>query len=244
MDSGCSLDSDMRSLFTHACDGKSTTQEGYSSYIIERSVEDIDSIQKDVHLKSDQGQVTLASHARVQKARRSRTTLKNSPKGDHQANGRAEKGVQVFQNNARRMGMAVEGKLGIRVPHQHPMIMWLIEWVGGAHSRFKERQEDGKTPRERAGWRIQSSVMECGKCIRFVPFQSDARMTKFDSKLRDGIWSGLDSRTDEHIIGTRYGVYRASAGGAKESEVELRDGAALFWYALGPHAESGGRGWS
>ena len=42
-------DSDTRSLFTHACEGKSTTREGYSSYIIERSVEDIDSVQKDVH---------------------------------------------------------------------------------------------------------------------------------------------------------------------------------------------------
>ena len=203
-------DSDTRSLFTHACEGKSTTREGYSSYIIERSVEDIDSVQKDVHLKSDQEPAMLAFQARVQQARRNRTTLKNSPKGDHQANGRAEKGVQVFQNTARRMRLAIEGRLGVRIPHKHPVLMWLIERVGGAHNRFKEGQDDGKTPRERAGWQIQSSVMEFGECIRFVPFQSDARMTKFDAKLRDGIWLGLDGRTDEHIIGTQYGVYRAS----------------------------------
>ena len=37
-----------------------------------------------------------------------------------------------------------------------------------------------------------------------------ARADKFDAKLREGVWLGLDNRSDENIIGTRYGVYRAS----------------------------------
>ena len=74
-------DSNTRSLFTHVCEGKSTTREGYSSYIIERSVEYIDSVQKDVRLNSDQEPAMLAFQARVQQAKKSRTTLKNSPRG-------------------------------------------------------------------------------------------------------------------------------------------------------------------
>ena len=129
---------------------------------------------KDVHLKSDQEPAMLALQLRVQQARSSRTTLKNSPKGDHQANGRAEKAVQVFQNLARRMRLALEGHLGIRIPHRHPILMWLIEWVGGAHNRFREGREDGKTPRERAGWPAQSKVMEFGETVHFIPFSADS----------------------------------------------------------------------
>ena len=69
-----------RSLFNHACEGKSTTREGYSAYIIGKAVEDIDSVQKDVHIKTDQEPAMLAFQARVQRARTSRTIPTNSPK--------------------------------------------------------------------------------------------------------------------------------------------------------------------
>ena len=203
-------DSQTRSLFPHACAGKSTTREGYSSYIIARAVEDIDSVQKDVHLKTDQEPAMLAFQARVQRARKCRTIPTNSPKGDHQANGRAEKAVQVFQNMARRMRLAAESHLGIRIPHKHPILMWLIEWVGGAHNRFKAGRADGMTPRERAGWQSKSEVMEFGETVHFIPFQSESRADKFDAKLRAGVWLGLDSRTDESLVGTKYGVYRTA----------------------------------
>ena len=147
-----------RSLFTHACAGKSTSREGYSAYLIGKCVEDIDSVQKDVHHKTDQETAMLAFQARVQQARKSKTTPVNSPKGDHQANGRAEKAVQVFQNLARRMRLALEARVGARIPHRHPVLMWLIEWVAGAHNRFKEGRDDGRTPRERAGWQRPSMV--------------------------------------------------------------------------------------
>ena len=184
-------DSQTRSLFSHACAGKSTAKEGYSSYLIEKCAEDIDSVQKDVHLKTDQEPAMIAFQSRLQQARKSRTTPTNSPKGDHQANGRAEKGVQTFQNLARRMRLAVESHLGIRLPHKHPVLMWLIEWVGSAHNRFKDGQDDGMTPRERAGWQSESVVMEFGEVFYFIPFRSESRADKFDAKLREGIWLGL-----------------------------------------------------
>ena len=142
-------ESQTRSLFSHACAGKSTSKEGYSGYLIEKCVEDIDSVQKDVHLKTDQDPAMLAFQARVRQARKDKTIPANSPVGDHHANGRAEKGVEVFQNVARRMKLAIESHIGVRLPHRHPVLMWLIERVGGAHNRFKDGRDDGKTPRER-----------------------------------------------------------------------------------------------
>ena len=111
-------------------------------------------------LRTDEEPAMLAFQARIQQARKSRTTLANSPKGDHQANGRLEREVQVFQNMARRIRLAVESHLGVRLPHKHLVHMWLIEWVSGAHNRFKDGRDDGKTPRVRAGWQKQSLVVE------------------------------------------------------------------------------------
>ena len=41
--------SQTRSLFSHACAGRSTSRQGYSGYLDERCVEDIDSAKKDIH---------------------------------------------------------------------------------------------------------------------------------------------------------------------------------------------------
>ena len=144
-------ESQTRALFSHACVGKSTSSEGYSGCLIEKCAEDIDSVQKDIHFKTDQQPAMLAFQARIQQARKSRTTPTNVPKGDHQANGQAKKGVQAFENMARRMRPAAESHLGVWLPHKHPVLMWLIERVGGARNSFKDGRDDGKTPRERAG---------------------------------------------------------------------------------------------
>ena len=84
-----------RSLFSLAFAGKSTSKEGYLAYLIGKCVEDIDSAQKDVHLKTDQEPAMIACQARAQQAWK--ITPSNSPVGDHQANGRAEKVSKHFR---------------------------------------------------------------------------------------------------------------------------------------------------
>ena len=108
------------------------------------------------------------------------------------------------------MRLAVESLLGVRLPHKHPVLMWLVEWVGRAHSKFKDCRDDQKTPRERAGWQTQSLGMEFGEVVQFMPFRDESRADKFDATFREGVWLGLDSRTDENIAGTNYGTYRAA----------------------------------
>ena len=101
--------------------------------------------------------------------------------------------MQAFQNMARRMKLALEAHLGTRLPHKPPVLMWRIEWVGGAHNRFKDGRDDGKTPRDGAGWQSQSVVLEFGEVVQFIPFKNESRTDKFDAKLREGIWLGPDS---------------------------------------------------
>ena len=46
--------------------------------------------------------------------------------------------------------------------------------------------------------------------VQFIPVKNESMADKFDAKLREGVWLGLDSRTDENIMGTSYGIYRTS----------------------------------
>ena len=80
-------ESQTRSLFSHACAGKINSRERCSGDVIEKCIEDIDIVQKNVHLKTDQKPAMLGFQARTQQARKSRTMPTNSPKGDHPAHG-------------------------------------------------------------------------------------------------------------------------------------------------------------
>ena len=40
--------------FSHACEGKSTTRESYSDYIVDRVEEDMNSLHGECHFKTDQ----------------------------------------------------------------------------------------------------------------------------------------------------------------------------------------------
>ena len=46
--------------------------------------------------------------------------------------------------------------------------------------------------------------------MQFIPFETESRTDRVDVKLRECVCLGLDGRTDENIVGTNYGVYRAA----------------------------------
>ena len=46
--------------------------------------------------------------------------------------------------------------------------------------------------------------------MQFIPFNNESGTDKFDAKFREGVWLGLDSRTDENIVGISCGIYRTS----------------------------------
>ena len=77
--------------------------------------------------------------------------------------------------------------------------------------------------------------MEFGKVVQFIPLKNEARTDKFDAKLREGVWLGLDGRTDENIVGTSYGIYRtATIKGVPEDKMwDESEGAAGDWHAVG-----------
>ena len=53
-----------------------------------------------------------------------------SAAGESQSNGRAERTVQVFEDKVRAHKAALEARLKVRVPVDHPIMRWLVEYIG------------------------------------------------------------------------------------------------------------------
>jgi hypothetical protein len=70
---------------------------------------------------------------------------------------------------------------------------------------------DGKTAYERIrGKKCVRPVAEFGEYIHFRPLKGDpVRDNKLEPQWRDGVWLGVDARTDEVYVGTEEGVVRA-----------------------------------
>ena len=54
----------------------------------------------------------------------------NSPVGDSQSNGAAEKAIQTFGAQLRTMKLALEEKIQVAMPVGHPLMIWLAHHTG------------------------------------------------------------------------------------------------------------------
>ena len=97
-------DSQTRSFFSHACAGKSISKEDYSGHLIKKCIEDVDSAQKDVHLKTDQEPALTQLQERVRIlfcAPGGETILENGTIGECQSNGTMRKSCRSQREELR-----------------------------------------------------------------------------------------------------------------------------------------------
>ena len=50
----------------------------------------------------------------------------NSAVGESQSNGKAEKGVQMVEDQIRTLKLALEARIGARIPCNHPVMHWVV----------------------------------------------------------------------------------------------------------------------
>jgi hypothetical protein len=80
---------------------------------------------KKVILKADNEPATHALREEIKKQRREETLLENSPVGESESNGVAERAVQAAGEHIRVVKLALESKLGIRFPAVRPIVSWI-----------------------------------------------------------------------------------------------------------------------
>ena len=70
------------------------------------------------------------------------------PAGESQSNGVVENGVQMLKGLIRVHVLALERKLGVRFPADHPILAWIVEAVADMATKHL-RGHDGRTGYER-----------------------------------------------------------------------------------------------
>ena len=98
-----------------------------------------------VILKSDQeyalGKVLRS--AKIHRGEGTQTMLENSPVGDSRSNGFIECAVERVEGQVRTMKLALEERIGIKIPADSCVLPWLVEHAGNLLTMF-EVSDDGK----------------------------------------------------------------------------------------------------
>ena len=206
-----------KAIFSHRCEQKGPALE----WIVKRVVRDLGILGwSKVVLKCDQEPSIVALQNAVIAERSGQvvaagapgpeaTIPENSKAYDHQSNGLAERGVQEVQGIARTVKHHIEYKLGITINYDHPIIAWMTEHVSTLFNRYTVGR-DGRTPYERLKGKQSSIRMPPFAEKVLYKFQGEiSHMPKLEPRWSEGVFLGVNGRTDEYIIGTPTGTVKA-----------------------------------
>eukprot|EP00971_Amphidinium_carterae_P188105 3733725-Amphidinium_carterae.1 len=89
--------------------------------------------------------------------------LRESPVGDHQANGAAESAIRRVKDMARTQVIGVENHLGTRMPHGHALMLFALTHGARCINHFRVGA-DGRTPEElRTGRAFKKTMANFGE---------------------------------------------------------------------------------
>lgn len=109
---------------------------------------------------------------------------RNSPVGDHQANGSIESGVREIKRQMRAVRMALERRLGRKLDSRDPILTWVPTFSADAIARHR-KGKDGKTPYEReTGRKWAKGGLEFGEKVYIKEAKERAGRPKMDWEPR------------------------------------------------------------
>ena len=121
-----------------------------------------------VLLKCDGEPALKAVQEEVARQRTGQTLLENSPVGDSQANGAAERAVQSVSAQIQAVRLGLEQRLGAQVSGSHPLTTWIVEHASDLLNKFL-KGDDGKTPYQRLrGKTFQGTTVEFGERVHYL----------------------------------------------------------------------------
>ena len=162
-------------------------------------------------LKSDQEPAIMAlktAAARlVQAATGKEVVLEESPVSDSSANGLAENAVKEVKGVIRSLRWAFDELHGIKLDVQSPVLPWMVRHAGSMMSRAR-RGRDGRTAFElRKGRPYRRRLPAFGEKVMYL--KAGKQKSRLEDRWLEGLFLGVQDRSDEVVVGTRDGVYKA-----------------------------------
>ena len=164
---------------------------------------------------------------RVKRVSDVEVVCEDSPVGESQSNGDAERGIREVKGQMRTMRGAMDSRYEERISPDHPALSWLARHAGSTITRYMVGI-DGRTAHERLRGRIfRKEVVEFAECVWYLTPQIRGS-TGVGSRWSEGIWLGIREESGEARIGTEDGVIkvrsvRRKASGKERWKKELLD---------------------
>ena len=196
-----------RAVFAHVVPRKGVTH----THGAEELIKDLEKLGYDeVILKSD-GEPALRAVQEEVRRRRGRTTiLENSPPGESQSNGVAERAVRAVAEHVRVLRKGLEERMKMTLNSHHPVVAWLVGHVGDLITKHQVG-DDGRTAYERIKCKaFRRDLVEFGEKVHFRNVKKNGRENKMEGRWGEGFFLGLRWRTGEAIIGTETGLEKTA----------------------------------
>lgn len=97
-----------------------------------------------VTIKADNEPAMMSLHKEVPRRREKSTLIENSPVGQSQSNGVAERAVQAVSEQIQVRRHGLHNRIRAVLPVRHPVMTWMVEHAGELVSAF-QRGLDGNT---------------------------------------------------------------------------------------------------
>ena len=206
-----------KSIWAYPVEFKGTLQ---TSWLVQAIMEDLDTCGLGscrIVTKTDQEPAIINVQQDLVKARlaggASDTAIENSRVGDSSSNGTVERAVLDFGSLVRTYRSALERKLGsFKLQLNHPVVSWMIKHTAAQITRYRVRASGMTSYQMMKGRKCVEPIAEFGECILFRPLKTKsetAHKNSWSDRYVEGVYLGSDIRTNESIVGTDHGVYRA-----------------------------------
>ena len=153
---------------------------------------------KKIVIKGDNEPAIHSLQEEVRVRREDETVIENSPVGQSQSNGVAERAVQAAGEQLRTIKLGLENRLKIRLPATHPVVAWMANHGADVLNKLAVGP-DGKTSYELIrGKRYNRPMVEFGERVLWhVPRRLRA---KLDLRWRLGVYVGYAISSNEYDI--------------------------------------------
>jgi hypothetical protein len=119
---------------------------------------------------------------------------------EHESNGSIENGVKAFKGLFRVHLLALDRKLGTQIPIDHPIVAWLVEFIGDILTKYLVGL-DGKTGYERLfGKASREELLEFGEVVLWRRPRGQDTNVIVDARWETGIWVGRKWCTPHHLV--------------------------------------------
>ena len=149
----------------------------------------------------------------VKESRRFEMIPEDAEVGQSQTNGSVENAIREIKGMTTTLKSNLEERIRGKIPLEHPMMQWLVEYAGTVISRYKTGV-DGETAYERIKRKkVAKPVVPIGERVLFMPNRPKSQESGCDVDPRYiyGVWVGIRARSGEALIGTPDRVWKSTS---------------------------------